>query len=207
MIIERHFETLKKMFFEEGIRQLTVDIVCSRIGIAKKTFYKDFANRRELVDALFHKEFFGFRQELTLALNKGHDAIEKLCTFFEFLSARQDSLSYQTLMDLNEHYQPLNSEIMRLENRLIIEVTSTILAQGISESVFRENIISEHIGGVFAFLFMTGIVMRKNNVRQDLFSFSDTSLVDFHMRSICTPLGMKLWTQKYPTVDGNATDD
>jgi AcrR family transcriptional regulator len=197
MVIEKHFETLKKMFFEEGIKQLTIEIVCHRLGIAKKTFYKDFKNKRELVNAIFRKEFFGLKQELTSALNQSNDAIEQLCTLFKFLSLRQDTISYATLLDLSEYYQPLNSEIIILENQLILDLTLSILNQGISELIFREDIMPERIGGIFAFLFMTGIILKKNKIQQDLFSFSNTNLFDFHMRSICTSLGLKLWNTKY----------
>ena len=200
MVIEKHYDALKKMFFEEGIKSFTMDVICRRLGIAKKTVYKEFANKKELVNTLFHKEFYCFKLDLTLALNNSEDAIQQLCILFDFFSKRQNALSYTSLFDLGEYYQQLNSEIMDLENQLIVEITNSILKQGIAESNFREDIIPERIGGIFTFLFMTGIMLKKNKVHQDLFSFSDIKLLDFHLRSICTPLGLKLWNTKYLTI-------
>lgn len=200
MVIEKHYDALKKMFFEEGIKSFTMDVICRRLGIAKKTIYKEFANKKELVNAIFHKEFYCFKLDLTLALNNSEDAIQQLCILFDFFSTRQNALSYASLFDLGEYYQPLTSEIIDLENQLIIEKTNSILKQGVAESNFREDIIPERIGEIFTFLFATGIMLRKNKIHQDLFSFADIDLLDFHLRSICTPLGLKLWNTKHLTI-------
>jgi TetR/AcrR family transcriptional regulator, cholesterol catabolism regulator len=203
MVIEKHFDTLKQMFFEEGIKSFTMDVICRKLGIAKKTLYKEFANKKELVNAIFHKEFYCFKLNLTLALNNSEDAIQQLCILFDFFYRRQNALSYASLFDLGEYYQSLNSEIIDLENQLIIEKTNSILKQGIAESNFREDIIPELIGEIFTFLFATGIMLRKNKIHQNLFSFADIHLLDFQLRSICTPLGLKLWNTKHLTIHTN----
>lgn len=174
-----------------------MDVICRRLGIAKKTIYKEFANKNELVNAIFHKEFYCYKLDLTLALNNSEDAVQQLGILFAFFSRRLYAISYASLLDLGEYYQPLNSEMIDLGNQLIIEKTNSILKQGIAESNFREDIIPERIGGIFTFLFMTGIVLRKNKIHQDIFSLSDVNLIDFHLRSICTPIGLKLWNTKY----------
>ncbi len=200
MVLEKHFDTLRKIFFEEGIKSFTIDIICRRLGIAKKTLYKEFANKNELVNAIFHREFYCFKLDLTLALNNGEDAVQQLCILFTFFYRRLNALSYASLFDLGEYYQQLSSEIMDLENQLIMEKTNSILKRGIAESNFRKDIVPEQIGEIFTFLFATGIMLRKNKIHQDLFSFVDIDLLDFHLRSICTPLGLKLWNTKHLTI-------
>jgi len=196
MIIEKHFEVLKKMFWREGIKCLTMENICQRMGIAKKTLYKDFANKKELVNTLFHEDFMQFRRELLRKINDSSDAIQQLCVFFDLLSKRQNSFSYATLCDLREYYPELQSEINGLENRLIMEVATLILKQGIAEKNFREDIVPERIGGIFSFHYMSGIILRSNQIHQNQFSFSDTGLLDFHFRSISTPKGLELWNSR-----------
>jgi TetR/AcrR family transcriptional regulator, cholesterol catabolism regulator len=196
MILEKHFDTLSKMFFEEGIKSFTMDIICRRLGIAKKTLYKDFANKKELVNALFHEDLKQFRRELLRKVNDGSDAIQQLCVFFDLLSRRQNSISYATLSDLSEYYPELKYEIIGIENRLIIEVANSILMQGIAEKNFREDIVSERIGGIFSFHYISGIILRSNQIHQNQFSFADTGLLDFHFRSIATAAGLELWNSR-----------
>jgi AcrR family transcriptional regulator len=196
MIIEKHFEILKKMFWGEGIKCLTMENICQRLGIAKKTLYKDFANKKELVNAIFYEDFKRFRRELLRKINDSSDAIQQLFVFFDFFSRRQNSVSYATLSNLREYYPELNSEIIGIENRLIMEIATSILMQGIAEKNFREDLIPERIGGIFSFHYMSGIILRSNQIFQNQFSFSDTALLDFHFRSICTPKGLELWNSK-----------
>ncbi len=196
MIIEKHFEIMKKMFWSEGIKVLTIDEICHRLGIAKKTFYKDFANKKELINALFHEDFNQFRRKLHRKINESSDAIQQLCVFFDFFSRRQNSFSYATLGDLREYFPSLNSEILKLEHQLIVELTNEILNRGIAESFFRDDIIPDHIGGIFSFHYLSGIILKSNQVPQNQFSFSDTDLLNFHLRSICTPGGLELWNSR-----------
>ena len=196
MVIEKHFEILKRMFWREGIKCLTMENICQRLGIAKKTLYKDFANKKELVNALFYEDFKRFRRELLRKINDSSDAIQQLYVFFDFFSKRQNSVSYATLRDLREYYPELNSEIIGIENRLIMEIATTILMQGIAEKNFREDLIPERIGGIFSFHYMSGIILRSNQIFQNQFSFSDTGLLDFHFRSISTPAGLELWNSR-----------
>lgn len=196
MIIEKHFEILKKMFWGEGIKCLTMENVCQRIGIAKKTLYKDFANKKELVSALFHEDFRRFRRELLRAIDGSNDAIQQLSILFDFFSRRQNSLSYATLSDLMEYFATLNSEIIELENRLIAELTNKILCRGIAESFFRDDIIPERLGSIFSFHYMSAIILKSNQIHQNQLSFSNKGLLDFHFRSICTPDGLELWNRR-----------
>jgi len=196
MVIEKHFEVLKKMFWSEGIKCLTMENICQRMGIAKKTLYKDFANKKELVNGVFHEDFKRFRREILHKINDSSDAIQQLCVFFDLLSRRQNSFSYATLGDLSEYYPELKSEIIGLENRLIMEIATSILRQGIAEKNFREDIIPERIGGIFSFHYMSGIILRSNQIHQNQFSFSDNGLLDFHFRSISTPAGLELWNSR-----------
>ena len=63
----------KKDVFWRRDQSLTMDVICRRLGIAKKTVYKESANKKELVKAIFHKEFYCFKLDLTLALNNSED--------------------------------------------------------------------------------------------------------------------------------------
>jgi len=196
MIIEKHFEVLKKIFWRDGIKCLTMENICHCLGIAKKTLYKDFANKKELVNALFYEDFKRFRRELLHKINDRSDAIQQLCVFFDLLSKRQNSFSYATLGDLRKYYPELQSEINGLENRLIMEIATLILKQGIAEKNFREDIVPERIVSIFSFHYMSGIILRSNQIHQNQFSFSDTGLLDFHFRSISTPAGLELWNSR-----------
>jgi AcrR family transcriptional regulator len=37
-ILEKYFETIRKLFLEIGIKSITMDDICSKLGISKKTF-------------------------------------------------------------------------------------------------------------------------------------------------------------------------
>ncbi len=49
---EQIVQTAEKMFAEVGIRSVSIDDICKRLGISKKTFYVYFEQKADLVDAV-----------------------------------------------------------------------------------------------------------------------------------------------------------
>ena len=55
MVIEKHLDALKKMFFEEGIKSFTMDVICCRLGIAKKRSIRNLRIKKSLLMLYFIK--------------------------------------------------------------------------------------------------------------------------------------------------------
>ena len=51
-LIMKHFTTFRKLFFEYGIRSISMDDIAHRLHISKKTLYKEYACKDELVKDL-----------------------------------------------------------------------------------------------------------------------------------------------------------
>jgi hypothetical protein len=54
VILEKYFETIRKLFLEIGIKSITMDDICNELGISKKTYYKEYTDKSELVIEVFH---------------------------------------------------------------------------------------------------------------------------------------------------------
>jgi len=60
-------KTAKNLFWKHGIRRVTVEEICKEAGVSKMTFYRNFKNKDELVEAIIEQ-----------LLNEGQDAYDRI---------------------------------------------------------------------------------------------------------------------------------
>lgn len=82
---EQYFEPIKNMFFRLGIKSVTMDSICSELGISKRTLYKKFNDKEHLIKEIFYKDFCGFKNKVKLAQRNSSDAIYETYVLFQFI--------------------------------------------------------------------------------------------------------------------------
>ena len=74
-----------RVFYDQGIRKITVEELCSGMGISKRTFYKYFSNRDVLVETLVIEHVSAAGRLLLENLNSDKPVDEILKTHFHLL--------------------------------------------------------------------------------------------------------------------------
>lgn len=59
----------KNQFMRLGIRSVSMDDICSQLGISKKTIYQHFKDKDELVDIVLQEEISVMQEEALGCLN------------------------------------------------------------------------------------------------------------------------------------------
>jgi AcrR family transcriptional regulator len=193
VVLEKYFETIRMLFLEIGIKSITMDDICGKLGISKKTLYKEYTDKTELVNEVFRKDFYDFQARLMEAQRNCPDTIAETCILFKLIAEKQNSLSLATLYDLRKYYHQLGEEIFQLMDHLILETLTDIINRGISEKNFQEGIEPGKIAAIVSFIFNSVIMQPLNNNNSTSVSLSDNSVLEYHFKSICTPKGLKLW--------------
>ena len=193
VILEKYFEPIRKLFLEIGIKSITMDDICNELGISKKTLYKEYTDKRELVTEVFLKDFHDFKTELISAQKNSPDAIAETYILFKLIAEKQNSLSLSTLYDLKKYYHPLFEDMTGLMNYLIMETISGTINRGIAEKNFREDIDPGIIAAIVSFTFRSIIMLQLNSKTNNSISFSHSNILDYHFKSICNQQGLELW--------------
>jgi len=55
--LKTYFEPIRDLFFRVGIKSVTMDNVCSELGISKRTLYQKFNDKNHLVKKYSTKTF------------------------------------------------------------------------------------------------------------------------------------------------------
>jgi len=78
-------DTVLELFMDQGAKFKMID-VANRLGMSKKTIYKEYGNKEDLIILVVRAIFESIEQQLQIVLNsKEYDTLEKLihlsCTF------------------------------------------------------------------------------------------------------------------------------
>jgi predicted DNA-binding protein YlxM (UPF0122 family) len=127
-----------KLFHRYGIKSVSMDDVARELSISKKTLYKLFKDKTELVSKVLECPA---HEAPPQAQNKKHlNAVEKHMLVYqnivEFLKDLNPTFEY----DLKKYYPKLHQEVIQKRRKNIYENMHNDLTQGIKEGFFRPDI-------------------------------------------------------------------
>jgi AcrR family transcriptional regulator len=189
--LENYFEPIRDLFFRVGIKSVTMDNVCSELGISKRTLYQKFNDKNHLVKEIFYKDFYVFKNKVKSAQNNSSDAIYETYILFQLVKDKQGEISVSTLYDLRKYYCHVNNAISKMTDQLLMETLVKTIKRGISEGNYKKDVEPIAIASLVSFIFNSFMI--KGIFKPGYPSFSLNNLVDYHLNSICTAQGVIHW--------------
>jgi len=183
-------EKATEMFLIQGAKGLSMDSIANEMGISKKTIYKYFNTKRELIMAgsefLFHKIINGIHEIMELNENpiKEIDLIKDFV--FEILKNESTSPYFQFQKYFPKIYQSLITRQFTEMNKCITENIKKGIEQGLYRSEINTKLISR--------FFFIGVSNIKDPILFNPIQFSAIEVQDiylnFYLRGICTQKGL-----------------
>lgn len=133
-------DTAGEMFMRCGLRSVSIDDICNRIHISKKTFYMHFRSKEELIEALLgsmRKQ----REAQVTATNRSSNAID--IAMHEISEARTNNandLFYNFFYDLRKYYPDIEARHESAMRQVMFDHFCRGLRKGIEEGYFRDDL-------------------------------------------------------------------
>lgn len=181
-----------EVFLKYGFKTATMDDIANELGISKKTIYKYFKNKEQLVDEsvlLFHNNI---HNSILCICNKGYNAIEEN---FEVKIMFKDifkNLNESPVFQLQKYYPKTYAKIMSSEFDMFKDCISENIKKGIKEGLYRNN-INESVISRFYFslvfsVYDTTLFAQQNKTLNQL----ELEALEYHTRAIATDKGIKI---------------
>jgi AcrR family transcriptional regulator len=104
----------REMFLREGFNKTTMDNIAGRMKISKKTIYKNFASKEELVREALVNFVLSNKQKINELANSQLNAIEKCFDMLSFVGTILIQISEKFLNDIRTFMPDLWNEIYAL---------------------------------------------------------------------------------------------
>jgi TetR/AcrR family transcriptional regulator, cholesterol catabolism regulator len=178
-----------KFLFENGIKSISMDKVSIALGISKKTIYKYFKNKKELIfDCVKAQITREYHQLNNLSLS-ANNSFEIFNLIFELY---QNSNTKYLLCEgiLSKSYPSTMKILGEYWEKTLVDLFYETLQKGKSEENFRDEMNSIVISKS---LFITLKFCAKPSFSENLFLISD-----HFIRGIVTPKGLKYYQESFP---------
>ncbi len=188
--------TASKLFHQSGVRNISIDEVCSELRISKKTFYQHFQQKEDLIGAVIEENkqqhFEKFEKNL-----RNKNAIDSLIFIIKELKKNSDCEPHQLWFDIQKYYPKIfeKYEIMKIEAiRIGFEQN---LIQGIEDGYYRQNLDIELTSFFHSVQMKTTFEMMQENQKK----YSKKRMMDFYIdliiHLIANEKGLKYMEEKY----------
>lgn len=130
-----------KLFTQYGIRSVSIDDVCKKLGISKKTFYVYFKQKEDLVSAVLTAHTEEDIRKLNKHINNSN-AIDNLLIFLHHIKTMmQNQKRHPALIyDLQKYYSSVLEQNKGLYEQELNKVFAQNLHKGIAEGLYRDDI-------------------------------------------------------------------
>lgn len=129
-------EQIEDKLFKEGFYKTTMDDVASELGMSKKTIYKFFPSKDDLVMAITKHFMNGMKNKIVPALNSDKNAIEKLSELINILAKASEKVSPKRMDEIRKYFPNLWNEIDKFRTQMMFGNITKVIDQGKAEGLF-----------------------------------------------------------------------
>ncbi len=182
--------TASDLFLSLGFKSVTMDDLANEMGISKKTIYKYFSNKEDLVDAtttFVHAQISKTICEITTqGLNAISENFAIKIAFKDIFKKAKTSPMFQ----LKKYYPKTYKKLIDNEFEIFKECIVSNLEKGMNEGLYKKDLKKDI---VLRFYFMLVFGLHDN----DIFNLEDYDLneldinaLEYHTRAIATNKGI-----------------
>lgn len=129
-------EQIEDKLFKEGFYKTTMDDVASELGMSKKTIYKFFPSKDDLVMAIAKHFMNSMKNKIVPALNSDKNAIEKLAELISILAKASEKISPKRMDEMRKYFPHLWNEIDNFRTEIMFGNITKVIEQGKKEGLF-----------------------------------------------------------------------
>lgn len=189
---DKILEKAGQMFLNYGFKSVTMDDIASELAISKKTLYKYFSNKSDLVDASIEAVQKAIDDAIMFIKEQKYNAIEEefavKAIFKEMFKNAKTSPMYQ----LKKYYPESYANLIEREVCMFQDCNSDNLEKGIEQGLYRPEINKELVTN-FYFTLIFGIFESDYyGERMDELMKVEYEILEYHIRAIATKKGLEI---------------
>lgn len=187
-----------ELFIRNGFKTVTMDDIAKELGISKKTIYLHFSAKDELVKATVDYVFLTATEKMKNIAGNCETPIHE---HFEMKTCLADlfgqNIQASTIFQFNKYYPKLAERVQQKKHENYDFTILRNLREGVKQGYYREDIDIDFVGKMHfatttAFFNDELFINLQSNQSVDELNYK---LLDYHLRGIVTPKGLKILEQ------------
>jgi AcrR family transcriptional regulator len=121
------------LFFKSGFYKITMDEIAKGLRISKKTIYKHFSSKKNLLEAIVNSFLLSTQSRILKNIGEQENAILKMKALSELFAELSLKMNRKMLYDLQIHMPELWKTVESFREKLIRNIWEDIINQGKKE--------------------------------------------------------------------------
>jgi AcrR family transcriptional regulator len=138
--VERIINGSEELFFQAGIRSVTMDDIARHLGMSKKTIYQFFSDKNELINALVDKRLREDRDQLFALISSSGNMIEELISMTKGAEEIFSRINPVVVHDLQKYHPEAWSRFQKFKAEFLVDTLEKLLLKGIRQGYIRKDI-------------------------------------------------------------------
>ncbi|MBN2160379.1 MAG: TetR/AcrR family transcriptional regulator [Spirochaetes bacterium] len=134
---QKILDTFHQLAITHGLKKVTIDVLARECGISKKTVYKHFSNKKEILDRFTEDIISRLSDEFYKTQIIEDNPKKVLLKFFDIIFETVQKLPPTIVRDAAHYYPDIEGKIIQLREQYTI-VFLKIIKKGISQGQFRD---------------------------------------------------------------------
>lgn len=189
--LENLVRQIFNLFMKNGIKSMTMDDVARELGVSKKTIYKYFKDKADLVNQVMMLHI-NEDKKLCEALSKqSGNAIDEMFAIGKNVTNNIKEIHPSSYFDLQKYYPEAWNLFLTHKREFIYSCIVANMEKGIKEGLYRENLTIPIIAKVY--IARIDLCMDSSIFPPDQFTFKDVlvEMMRYHIRGIATEKGVQ----------------
>ena len=139
-IRDRILNHARALFLRNGIKSVSMDDIAADLAMSKKTLYKTFDNKDEMVQAMMSQYLGQAQGNCTRIASGAANAVEEMLNLSQWADEQFSGIHPSIFHDLRKYYPAAWALFAAHKNAFILNQISQNLRRGIAEGLFRSDL-------------------------------------------------------------------
>ena len=181
------------LFNRYGLRPVTMDDIAKDLSISKKTLYKYFANKEELVRKGVNESFTSISSRMLALLDyKDGNAIDMLFQMDAQICVSIEEHDPSIQFQLERYYPEVSASLEKRKREIIFRLITENIKRGKEEGIYREELNAE----IVSFLYYSRarlMLQEESFFEQSKWSITEImrEILIYHIRGIASADGIE----------------
>jgi TetR/AcrR family transcriptional regulator, cholesterol catabolism regulator len=183
--------SITQLFLKYGIKSVTMDDIARDLGMSKKTLYKHFPDKKELVKKVLEGFVEYDKAYICILVKKDLNAIDKMLEIEKYVTEKVKEVHPSIHYDLQKYYPEAWKIFINHKTGFIYNCIIDNMKAGVKEGLYRNDLDMEILGRLY--ISRIDLFINPEVFPPDQFSFKRTltEAILYHLRGIASEKGIE----------------
>ena len=179
-----------KLFGRFGIKALSMDDLAGHLACSKKTLYKYFSDKRDLVSKALHSHLDGLEAQMADLMQGEGNAIDLAMQEMENKHKMLSAINSTVLFDLKKYYPKVFEATHERRKNMIRRVVTHNVVRGMEQGMYRGDLNVEAVADLHLALVEDMVRQAENGTLARPLAEHFKALFTYHIRGIASAEGV-----------------